>query len=168
MNNIRPQISLAHFIEHFPEMELPITLNDESHHYFSQHNDPFPALMIKQYLLPIEGLEQTDEFSEYVPCFRLPKTKDFVAIVYWKAGLLTYQYTLVTFLKNGTFIDQRVIAGTFSDGVTITQSIATITADWSIYIMTGNTAGADIYDAANSKAIELDLLPDGTIVEEEN
>ena len=97
------------FLSKFPEIALPVTLTEESHHHFSRTNDPLPAVMIEQFLLHIET-EQVDEFTEYIPCFRIPETDGFHAIVYWKAGLMTYEYTMLTFNKDGISIDKRVIA----------------------------------------------------------
>lgn len=163
MNN-NQKVSLAQFIDYFPVLPLPVTLSENTHHDFSKQNEPFPAAVIREYLLPLEGLEKMDDLLEFVPCFRIPDTKNFEAIVYWKAELLNYNYVLVTFLKDGTFIDKRVIAGTTIINQTITRSVATIDSDWSIYIMSGE-ADTDnaLYDASKSKAIELELMFDGTI-----
>ena len=47
-------MSFSHFLEKFPEVELPITLAEEAHHAFSQKNEPLPPLMIEQFILPLE------------------------------------------------------------------------------------------------------------------
>ncbi|NJL74489.1 MAG: hypothetical protein HC892_05050 [Saprospiraceae bacterium] len=61
-------------------------------------------------------------------------------------------------------IDRRVIAGTFSDGKSVTKSIATFEDDWIILTMTGQmTNEHEVYDATSSKILEMELLPDGTI-----
>jgi hypothetical protein len=161
------KVRFSHFIEKFPEIDLPITLNIDSHHIFSQQNDPLNAIIIDQFIAPFE-LEPMDDYTEYIACFRLPNTYDINAVVYWKAGLLTYQYTLLTFDKNGRGIDKKVIAGTFSDGDLLTQSVATIDEDWTIHVVTGQQIGNDEnYDASASRAFQLELLPEGTIVESE-
>ncbi|NJL74490.1 MAG: hypothetical protein HC892_05055 [Saprospiraceae bacterium] len=90
-------IDFQHFIEYFPVLELPIRLDDEVHHTFSLENEPLPLLAIEQYLLPVE--DDADELTEFVPCFRVPETYDFHAVVYWKAGIMNYQYILATFEK---------------------------------------------------------------------
>ncbi|MEM0994740.1 MAG: hypothetical protein AAF847_14250 [Bacteroidota bacterium] len=163
----KKQIRFSHFLEYFPEIELPVHLGDSTHHLFSQKNEPLPPLAIQQYIVPLEDEVSAEEVAlvEYVPCFRLPKTDAFHAIVYWKAGLLNYQYILATFEPKGEIIQSKVIAGTFSDGVSMTQSAATIEEDWMIYIVTGFSADAEeTYDAGQSTAIDLELLPDGTII----
>lgn len=162
------KVQFKHFLAQFPELELPITLSDEAQHTFSQENNPLHRLMIEQYIVPLEDVE-VDEFTEFVPCFRIPETHDFHAIVYWKAELMSYQYALVTFDKKGNFINKRVLAGTYFDGDKVTKSVATIEEDWTIHIVSGQIAAAreNLYDAASSAAFDLELLPDGTIANAE-
>ncbi len=164
MNKVGINVSFAQFLEQFPTIELPISLGDQSHLDFSRHNEPLPPLMIAAFLQPIEVVED-NEYTEYIACFKIPKTYDFHAIVYWKAELLNYTYTLATFSKKGELIAKRVIAGTFANEDTITQSVATIDDDWMIYILSGQNKGATNYDPTNSKKMDLELLPDGLIVE---
>ncbi len=159
-----PRVSFSHFLEKFPEVELPVTLAEEAHHAFSKQNDPLPLLMIEQFILPLED-QEVDDYTEFVPCMRIPETHDFHAVIYWRAGLMNYQYTLACFTKKGELIDKRVIAGTFSDGDVLTTSVATIDEDWSIYIVTGQSSpGEKNYDASSSTAYQLELLPEGRIV----
>ena len=159
------KVSFAHFLEKFPELPLPITLNNEAHHAFSRENDPLSPLMIEQYILPLEDLV-VDEFTEFVACFRIPETHGFHAVVYWRASLLDYQYKLATFTRKGELIDIRIIAGTFSDGETLIQSFATIEEDWEILVVSGQvkTGQKEPYDASSSTTYSLELLPDGTII----
>lgn len=163
-----PRVSFSHFLEKFPEIDLPVTLNDESHHLFSRENDPLPEPMIAQFIHPVEE-EADDECTEYITCFRLKDTHGFHAVVYWRAGLMNYHYMMVTFTKQGDIIDKRVIGGTFSDGETLTQAVGTIDEDWEILIVSGQspTGRGSSYDAATSTAYKLDLLPDGTIVDQD-
>lgn len=158
----QPQIRFSHFLEKFPEVPLPIILAEETHHTFSKQNEPLPTLMVEQFILPLEE-EQTDEFTEFVPCVRIPKTYDFHAIIYWKAGLMNYQYILVTFTKKGELIDKRAIAGTFFDGKALTTSVATLDEDWTIYIVSGQSVDRQ-FDATKSTAYELELLSEGNII----
>ncbi len=160
MNKASVEVSFAQFLEQFPTIELPITLGDQSHLDFSKHNEPLPYPIIANFLQPIESRED-DEYTEYIACFKIPKTYDFHAIVYWKAELMNYTYTLATFSKQGEFLDKRVIAGTFANGENIIQSVATIDEDWMIYILSGQNKTDTNYDPTSSKAMELELLPDG-------
>ena len=163
MNHKQPNLKFAHFLDKFPEIELPVTLGEDTHHYFSRNNEPLPDQMIQEFIFPLE--EDLDELTEFVPCFKILGTKNFHAIVYWRAGLMNYQYVLVTFTEKGLLIDKRVIAGTFSDGQVLTQSVATIDEDWIISIASGQSEGISTdYNAASSTAYQLELLPDGKIV----
>lgn len=164
INSKKTKVNFDHFLKKFPEIELPITLNDEIHREFSQNNDPLNSTIIRQFIHPMEE-SVPDELTEFIACFRLPQTYEFHAIVYWKAGLMNYQYTMATFTKKGEFIDKRVIGGTFSDGKLLTQSIATIDEDWIITIASGqNTVGQSGYNASSSTAYQLELLPEGKII----
>lgn len=159
----RPTVTFAQFLSRFPEIELPVILNEETHHTFSLNNEPLTAAMIEQFILPIEE-EEADELTEFIPCFQLPKTEGFHAIVYWKAALLNYQYAMATFNAKGQFIDRRVIAGTFVSGQTITQSVATVNEENEIFVASGQSGiDGDSFDPASSTAYELELLPDGQI-----
>ena len=158
------KVKFQNFLERFPEVELPVTLSDETLLAFSKENLPLQPLMIQQHINLFEDLE-LDEFTEYIPCFKIPKTDFFHAVVYWRGSLLDYQFILITYDKNGDFIDSKTLAGTFSDGNVITKSVATIDEDWMIYVVSGQQANtANAYNAASSKTTELELLPDGIIV----
>lgn len=160
------KISFDSFLNAFPEVELPLILGENTHLEFSRRNDPLTPAMIEQFIEPLEDTE-TDDLTEYIACFRLSKMKDFHAIVYWKASLMDYRYTLVTFSKDGKPIDKRVIAGMFSDGETITQSVATIDEHRNIAIATGQSdARSGVFDPNASTAYALELLEDGTISDE--
>ncbi|RME98851.1 MAG: hypothetical protein D6772_08490 [Bacteroidetes bacterium] len=154
------------FLKKFPEMELPITLGEDSHHAFSQANDPLPEAMIQDFIHPLEDAIDVDGMTEYVACFALPKTAAYRAIVYWKAELLNYQYRIVTFNKKGELIDQKVIAGTTYQGDEVTQSAAVIKEDRQIYIVSGQgqLSGGN-YDAAGSTVNRFQLSSSGKIVE---
>lgn len=160
-------MSLDGFLQFFPELDLPVILSADTHHDFSRNNEALPQLAIEQYISKIEGAE-VDEFTEFVPCIRIPATHDFHAVVYWKAELMSYQYVMATFDKKGDVIDSRVIAGMFTDGDTITRSLATIEEDWLITVVSGQVGVAEEeeYNAARSRNFGLELLPDGRIVNE--
>ncbi len=160
------KVSFTSFLKKFPKIDLPITLSIDTHFIFSKNNKQLHPLEVDQFISLVEG-PIADEFTEVIPCFSLKDTKDFHAIVYWKAALLDYQYVLATFTKKGVPIARKVIAGTFSDGVNIAQSVATIDSDWTINIVTGAAGLKEEYDATKSTAIEVDLLADGHIMEGE-
>ena len=157
-------VAFSAFLERFPEVDLPITLGDDLHMTFSRENEPLQDQMIRQHLLRAED-RAPDEFTEYIPCFRLKDTHEFHALVWWRAGLLDYQYVMATFDNKGNFLDRRVLGGTFAGDDKITRSIPTIDADWTIHVVSGQTDKNDkTYDAHASTSFELELLPDGKVV----
>jgi hypothetical protein len=159
-----PSTTFAQFLSRFPVVELPVILNEETHFTFSEKNEPLNSPMIQQFILPLET-DEPDELTEYIACFKLPNTAEFHAIVFWKAALLNYTYTLATFSKKGVYIDHRTIAGTYVDQQKITISVATINEEHEIYIASGQSGTNDEgYDAHSSSTYELELLPDGQIV----
>jgi hypothetical protein len=156
--------SFNQFLKIFPEVTLPVTIGEDAEHEFSIVNPPIPAIMIEEHILPLE--EDADDFTEFIACFRIGGIKDFQATVYWKAGVMDYQYVLCTWGKTGELIDRHVIGGTFSDGNVITRSFARIDEEWAIYIVSGQADKSEqLYDAGRSTTVELELLPDGRIVE---
>lgn len=157
-------LSFDRFIQLFPEVKPPFTLSEDEVHTFSQNNIPLPSKLIEDHLLPYEG--DYDEMTEFVACMRIPNLKDFHAIIYWKAELLNYQYILATFTMGGKLIDRRVLAGTVSDGNNIVRSVAQVDEDMSITILSGLLGGKEEhYKAATSTTLELELLPDGKVLE---
>ncbi len=171
------------FLKFFPEIELPILLGEDEHHTFSQENDMLPPDLVGKFLLqgeyefvPLaqEALEleafseKEDDFIEYIPCFKLPNTDDFHAIVYWKADLLNYEYILNTFDKNGKMIAAHAIGGMKAEGNKVTQSVTNIQEDGFIYIAEGvaeYAEGTTDFDAGEGKTIRLELLNNGKILE---
>lgn len=161
----KPEPSFEQFLEKFPELDLPIVLGEDTHHQFSKHNDPLSPPLIERYIQPFEQ-EQGDEFTEFIACFRVPKTYAFHAVVYWRAGLMNYTYTLITYTNRGELIDKKVIAGTFTDGEQLTHSIAEFDDDWTIKIVSGQALANDNqFDPTSSRVIKLELLPEGYIKE---
>ena len=152
------------FVQIFPEEKLPISISEDSASIYSLENPPMPQKAIDDFLLQLEP--DMDDMTEFVPGFRIPGLKDIHAILYWKAGLLNYQYVLATFEKNGKLIDRQVIAGTISDGKSIVRTVARIDEDMAIYMVSGMAEGSDQeYDASASTAREMELLPDGRMIE---
>lgn len=163
---IKDKPSFEEFLNSFPPVELPFTLGEDTHLLFSKENDPIPGAIIAEFILPLEGEEETDEVTEYIACFALPTPKQYHAIVYWKAGLLNYEYKLFTFDTKGNVIDQKVIAGTTYDGIELTQTMAAIQEDLLIYLVSGQSQLVyEEYTAANSTANRLQITEEGKIVE---
>ncbi|MCC7507085.1 MAG: hypothetical protein IT259_17390, partial [Saprospiraceae bacterium] len=60
------------FVAKFPPVSMPVTLGEDTHHTFSTENEPLPADMVEQFILPTNDPgTPDDEFTEYVPCFSI-------------------------------------------------------------------------------------------------
>lgn len=151
------------FIDRFPIVELPVTLSEEVARIFSKENPPLLENMIAQFIYPIDS--EVDEWTEFVPCFRLANTGPFYVLVYWKAGLMNYLYNMIVIKKDGELIDQRAIGGMFSDGEKVTRSIAVVTENMEILIASGQEEGQNLeFDPSKNTVYKLSILHDGRIV----
>lgn len=151
------------FRKFFPEIELPITLTDESILEFNKHNKPLAQVLIEKVIVPIEG-NSIDEYTEFVPCLQLPPTDDYYAIIYWKGMLLSYEYILATFNKSGELISRKVIAGTRVDNDNVIKSVCNIDEDQIIHIIVGGQGSDTKYDGQNSQAMSMEILASGDII----
>jgi hypothetical protein len=153
------------FQKRFPEVALPVTVRDDSHFDFEQ-NDPLSAEMIGEYIAFYEPAE-ADDMTEYMAGFRLPRQENYQAVVYWRAGLLTYDYVLATFNpKTGKMIDKKAIAGTRVVGNAVRHSIATIDETRAIFVAEGaHTEGVD-YDA-NSTTVRRFQIQESGLIEQD-
>lgn len=156
------KLVLADFLEFFPEVDLPVTLTEDSSLEFSRINRPFTNKIIHKFILPIE--DEVDDNTEFIPCFKIKDTLNFHALVYWKAGLMNYEFRLITIQPDGTLIDGKVIAGTLSNGETIIRTVSTIDTDWIIHTVVGEQAANTTQITTDSKAYSLELLGSGEII----
>lgn len=85
---------LERILHYFPETTLPVLISDDHLSDYEAESEPFPQSFIEEVLLLWE--KDADEFTEFIPCFRLPKEEKFETVVYWKGGLLRYDFILVT------------------------------------------------------------------------
>ena len=161
---IKMKVTFANYLSRFPEVVPPVTLRDDSNHDF-EANDPLQAEMIEQYITRYEAVEM-DEFTEYLACFRLPKTADYQTVVYWKAGLLNYDFVIATYKKDGNMIDKKAIAGIKVVGQNITRSIATINEDLAINIAEGMEIAGGDFSADATKARRFQIGENGLIEQE--
>ncbi|MDW8228520.1 MAG: hypothetical protein RMJ33_01670 [Saprospiraceae bacterium] len=158
--------AFSEFLERFPLIPMPVVLGEDTHHIFSQENKPIPEALSAQFIRPYEeNADEADDLVEYVPCFAIEGADQFAAVVWWKAGLLVYEYVLATFTLKGELIDRRVIAYTRVQGNTVQRAMATIDEDWNIFIAEGEASGADdSFDPTTSRMREMELMLDGKIV----
>ncbi|MCC7503834.1 MAG: hypothetical protein IT259_00980, partial [Saprospiraceae bacterium] len=101
----------------------------------------------------------------YVPCFSIDDTESFVALVWWRAGLLNYEYVLATFSAKGELIGRRIVAFTRVNGEKVSRAVATIDEDWVVFIAEGESSGSDdFFDPTSSKTYDVEIMGDGEIV----
>jgi hypothetical protein len=153
---------LDKILHYFPETELPIIVSEDYLSDYETNADPFPQMFIDEVLLEWE--KDADEFTEFIPCFRLPKEEKFNTVVYWKGALLRYDFIMVTLDKNGELINKKSIASTIVNDNVIKKSVASIEPDLIINIIAGQTLDGEEYDASMSKAFAMEVLPTGEII----
>ncbi len=155
--------SFKDFVRHFSKEKLPVTLSEENIHYFDSKNPPLSQENIRRFIKP--GEEPDDEYTEYVPCCRIPDTGKIVALVYWRGKMLSYEFILCTYNLNGILIAKKVVAGVKSDGTAVQRSVATIDEDWIISIVVGSQQGNEAdYDPKKSEHMSMEILSNGEIV----
>jgi len=150
------------FISYFPKVERPLTLSTSVNHVFSKKNKPLPEHLINQFILPYENI---DEYTEFVPCLILESTDEYLAIIYWKASLMQYEYILVTYNKFGNLIARKVIAGRKSDGKTILERVTSIDEDGTIHVVEGKGDLINKYNAQTSQSYHIEILQSGDILQ---
>ncbi len=161
-----PQIRFSHFLEQFPALDLPLAFNDDTVRTISKETPPISPRVIEQYILPIEP-GQANELTEFVACLRLPEADKYAGVVYWRADLAQYHFTLVTFdVQTQEVIDRQVIAGTSYDGEELLQTHALLTEALLLYQVSGQGGGIDYdYQASTSTARRFQIGESGKIVE---
>ena len=162
-----PQIRFSHFVEQFPLLELPVTLGEDTVRQISKDTPPLPSRMITQFLEPMEPTQVNDEFTEFIACLQLPEADDYIGLVYWRADLAQYHYTLVTLNKQTEeVIDRVILAGTSYDGEELTQTTAVINESLMIYQVSGQGRGKDFdYQASGSTARRFQVAATGKVIE---
>lgn len=157
-------ITIEELLSFFPEVELPVQITEELVMTAESVNKVMPAAVIEAFIVKWEGQEEFDEFTEFVPVLRLPSTDEFHAVIYWKGGLMRYEYILVTLDTKGNLITRRPVSSTLSDGVTVKKSVATIDEDLIIHIMAGENLANGRYNPENSQAFNMEIMHTGDII----
>jgi len=153
---------LERILHYFAETTLPVMVSEDYLDEYESLNSPFPQVFIDEVLTEWET--EIDEFTEFSPCFKLPAQDNFYAVVYWKGGLLRYDFVLVTLDKKGEVINRKSIANTLVTGNIIKKSIASIEPDLIINIIAGQTLDGEEYDASMSKSFAMEILPNGHVI----
>jgi hypothetical protein len=122
------RITFENFLQFFPYVELPYTITSETQRLISRKNDPLSAEWLFNFVLDKDAV--LDEYTEFMPCFSIPDTYGFWAIVFWEAGLEGTTYYLTTFSKEGVLIDKKKIAGTKYTQDGLYQMVCTISETW--------------------------------------
>ena len=131
----------------FPVIELPVNLSSELTRSIAEVQFPMKEEFAVRFLLQEE--EWLDDYTEYMPCFQLPKIHDFYTVVYWKASLLGNGYHAMTFSKKGERIDYCALAGTRYEDNELIQTVCSIQTNFTISQMLGRL------DARTGKALGL-------------
>lgn len=158
------KIQLEDLLEFFPEVELPIEVTEDLVMTAEKVNKIIPAAIIEEFIVKWEGTEDFDEYTEFVPILRIREAEEFHALLYWKGGLMKYEYILVTLDKLGNFITRKPIASTLSDGNTVKKSVSKIDEDMIIHIMAGENVVNGKYDPSKSQAFNMEILHSGDII----
>ncbi len=163
------RMAFQNFISRFEEVALPISIGTETHLDFSSMNTPLPVDVIEAFFIETGVMEELDEFTELVPVMKIPNTNDFIAIIVWKAGLLAYDYFLLTYNKMGELLDKKTIAGTKVIENVLLHAVVTINERWEIHVMQNGRAADDEYNFDPTKTLryQYQILEDGYIQEEE-
>lgn len=161
---MNPKPHITEFIDLFPEMPLPISITHDTHYFFSKNNAPVSKLMHDHFLQVYDGRD-SDAYTEYVACFRIPETFDIHALVYWRANLDGFEYIMISLDKQGKLIEKKIIGRMHMEGDQVIQSVINIEDDWIIYSVEGLTHNAgEPFDPSATKTTNFELLPDGQII----
>ncbi|MFK8058185.1 MAG: hypothetical protein AB8F78_18810 [Saprospiraceae bacterium] len=155
-------MAFTDFTDCFPKTKLPLDFGELSYREFQTKAMLLPEALMAEWIAPLEA--ELDEFTEILPVAKFKKN-DYVALVYWKAGLLHNHYRLATFDKMGNPVENRVIAGSYIENDEISTSAATITEDHIVYIVSGQEMlGENLGQASTTSAVRLGI-DDGGVIE---
>jgi len=155
-------MAFTDFTDCFPKTKLPIDFGELSYREFQEKAHLLPDALMAEWIAPLEA--ELDEYTEILPVAKFSQ-KGYVAVVYWKAGLLHNHYRLATFDKQGNPIENRVIAGSYVENDEVSTSAATITKEHIIYVVSGQEViGEKLGQAATTSAVRLGI-DDGGIIQ---
>jgi hypothetical protein len=157
-------MSLDKILHYFPTTALPLMLSDDHISDIENEVDQLPQSFIEENIMVWEN-ETDDDMTEYIAVASLPAIeKKIFPIVYYKAGLLKYEFILATFDAEGKLICRKPIASTIVEGSQVKRSIASIEADYIINIIAGQSENGFEYDPTMSKSFSMEVLADGDII----
>lgn len=161
-----PTAQFAEFLEFFPSLTLPFSLLPDLQQIPSDPI-PLPGILQDEFILPFEG-DEVDDFTEYIPFGRIEGTRDFHAVVYWKAGVLRYEYILATYDTSGKPLHHAIVGGIrYEDEGTI-HSVAVIHEDLRIIIAEGIAEKDEEVISPETQTYQMSIQPSGEIIYEMN
>ena len=167
MNQV-PQARFAEFIEFFPSLQPPFSLLPDLEQIPSDQI-PLPGVLLETYILPFEANEM-DEYTEYIPYGKIDGTKSFYALIYWKAGVLRYEFILATYTLDGHPMSHAIIGGTRYEEEGTIHSVAVVHEDLRITIAEGmadpDEQGAPLHQ--ETQTYFMAIKPTGEIIYEVN
>jgi hypothetical protein len=157
-------LTFDNFLKFFPAIELPFTISTDTQRQVQEIQKPINSSWITKFILDKDSL---DEFTEFMPCFSIPDSKNFNTLIYWQASLEGNAFFLCTFDKNNALIDHRLVAGTLylEDGMK--QLVCSIGKDLSINRVEGQLGPkGEIIKSENPQITFMQLTTEGEIVED--
>jgi len=168
MNKLHDKLSESEFLSFFPHIELPVILAEDTITSIDKNNKPFSKLAL-EYMVEWEEKE-LDEYTELIPCFQFPVSKEIQCLVYWKGSLLTYEYILLVLqVKDWELLSKKIIGGTKVANDTIIRSSTVISPELEIDILMNSQKldDKDIDPKAVSK-YHMEIMQDGSIISEQD
>jgi len=162
-----PEASFAEFLEYFPALDLPFSLLPDMSQIPSDPV-PLPGMLQETYILPFES-DEIDEYTEYVPYGQISGTQGFHAIIYWKAGVLRYEFILATYSLQGDPLSHAIVGGLRYEEEGALHSVAVIQEDLSIIIAEGIAQEDEsMLDPGQTQTYQMSIQPTGMITYETN
>jgi hypothetical protein len=130
------------FVGLFKPANLPLAITEDTHKYAPADLLPLPGAFYQPFLEWAEP--EVDEFTEFVPCFKVNHDNNFEALIYWKADLTGYTFYLITFTKTGQPISQEEISWFRPSENGVVSTYCNITEDLNILQVSGTNSDLNI------------------------
>lgn len=125
-------------------------------------SQPLPGMFLDAFILPFEG-EEMDDFTEYIPIGRVDGTHDFYALIYWKAGIMQYEYVLATFSLAGKPLSHAIVGGIRYQESDALHSVGVIHEDMNITIAEGVSMEGMAASLEEANTYQMFIQPSGQI-----
>jgi hypothetical protein len=148
-----------------PLVQTPVTLGEETHQTFTENQLPLAQALIDAFILPYETEGEADEFTEYIPCFRVEHSGKHQICVYWRVSLLNYTYFIATYDSDGHQVGRALIAGTFVIDNQLVHRVAHLPDALHVLISEGySDVETNTFDASGSVKTQIKIAENGSIV----